>query len=346
MLQRSSHCACGGGCPRCQSAALQAKLKITASGDRYEQEADRVADRAMQTPESPSHSRAEVERKIPIQAFDPGSSSSSTAVPPIVHEVLGDPGKPLDTATRVFMEDRLGHDLSPVRIHTGGSAAASALAVNARAYTVGRDVVFGAGEYAPGTASGRRLIAHEMAHVAQQKSSGPQSASLQRDGPATTVAQPSVAVMITAAGGASLLSAPAAGAQEVTKLPQGTPITIQAQQGEWLTVQAELNGQSFNGYIRSTDVGGNLQGQTATDPVTNTFQHAFGGGGPIPMTWQPWPGDPNILVAVCQNPITTWVYAKEASNPSVIYRTTMQDATVTPVKQWKVVTEMACQPTN
>ncbi|HYL18167.1 MAG TPA: DUF4157 domain-containing protein [Burkholderiales bacterium] len=269
---------------------MQAKLKITASGDRYEQEADRVADRAMQTPESPSHSRAEVERKIPIQAFDPGSSSSSTAVPPIVHEVLGDPGKPLDTATRAFMEDRLGYDLSQVRIHTGGSAAASALAVNARAFTVGRDVFFGAGEYAPSTASGRRLIAHEMAHVAQQKSSGPQSASLQRDGPATAVAQPSVAVMITAAGGASLLSAPAAGAQEVTKLPQGTPITIQAQQGEWLTVQAELNGQSFNGYIRSTDVGGNLQGQTATDPVTNTFQHSFGGGGPIPMTWQPWPG--------------------------------------------------------
>jgi hypothetical protein len=325
---------------------LQAKLKITASGDRYEQEADRVADRVMQTPESPNQGWAEVEREIRIHAFDPGSSSSSTNVPPIVHEVLGDPGKPLDTATRAFVEPRLGYDLSEVRVHTDDRAAASALAVNARAYTVGHDVVFGAGEYSPGAASGRRLIAHELAHVAQQSRSGPQSPSLQRDGPATVGTQPPVPVIITAAGGASLLSAPAAGAQEVTKLPQGTPITVQAQQGEWLTVQAQLNGQSFSGYIRSADVGGNLQGQTATDPVTNTFQHAFGGGGPIPMTWQPWPGDPNILVAVCNNPFSTWVYAKEASNPSVIYRTTMQDATVTPVKQWKVVTEMACQPTN
>ena len=211
MLQRSSHCACGGGCPRCQSAPLQAKLRITSPRDRYEQEADRVADRVMQTAKSPDQSRAGVVRDLPMQTFTAGSSSGSTAVPPIVHEVLGDPGKPLDTATRAFMEARLGYDLSEVRIHTDDRAAASALAVDARAYTVGHDVVFGTGEYSPSASSGRHLIAHELAHVAQQKSVSSQSASLQRDGPSTAGTQSTVTTMITAPGGTSLLSAPAPG---------------------------------------------------------------------------------------------------------------------------------------
>ena len=325
---------------------MQAKLKITASSDRYEQEADRVADRVMQTAKSPDQSRAGVVRDLPMQTFTAGSSSGSTAVPPIVHEVLGDPGKPLDTATRAFMEARLGYDLSEVRIHTDDRAAASALAVDARAYTVGHDVVFGTGEYSPSASSGRHLIAHELAHVAQQKSVSSQSASLQRDGPSTAGTQSTVTTMITAPGGTSLLSAPAPGAQEVTQLPQSTPITILAQQGEWLSVKAELNGQSFNGYIRSDDVSGSLSGQTVTDPVTNTFQHQFGGGA-IPMTWQPVPGDPSVQVAVCSpNAVTTWVYAKDTNNPTVIRRTTMDDATKTPISQWKQVTEVACQATS
>lgn len=88
--------------------------------------------------------------------------------PPIVHETLRSPGQPLDTATRAFMESRLGHDFGPVRIHQDGAAAESARAVSARAYTVGRDVVFGAGEYRPQTTAGKRLLAHELTHVVQQ----------------------------------------------------------------------------------------------------------------------------------------------------------------------------------
>jgi hypothetical protein len=81
---------------------------------------------------------------------------------------------------RAFFEPRLGFDLSNVRIHAGSRAAASARAVGARAYTVGRDVVFGAGQWAPGTEPGRRLIAHELTHVVQQGKAGLSGSSLQR----------------------------------------------------------------------------------------------------------------------------------------------------------------------
>lgn len=91
-------------------------------------------------------------------------------VPSIVHNVLRSPGQPLDAATRAFMEPRFGHDFSNVRVHTDAKAAESARAVNALAYTVGREVVFGAGQYIPGTAMGQKLMAHELTHVAQQSS--------------------------------------------------------------------------------------------------------------------------------------------------------------------------------
>src|SRR6266705_1308953 len=72
-------------------------------------------------------------------------------VPPIVHEVLGSPGQPLDAQTRAFMEPRFGHDFSSVRVHADAKAAESARAVNALAYAAGRDLVFGEGEYVPRT---------------------------------------------------------------------------------------------------------------------------------------------------------------------------------------------------
>lgn len=92
------------------------------------------------------------------------------SVPPIVHDVLHSSGQRLDRATRSFMESRFGHDFSGVRVHTDDRAAASARSVNALAYTVGRDVVFGAGQYAPATMAGKRLLAHELTHVVQQGS--------------------------------------------------------------------------------------------------------------------------------------------------------------------------------
>jgi hypothetical protein len=93
------------------------------------------------------------------------------SVPQGVHQVLGSPGRPLDAATRSFMEPRFGHDFSRVRIHSDAAAARSAQAVAARAYTAGSDIVFGAQQYAPATGAGRRMLAHELTHVIQQENS-------------------------------------------------------------------------------------------------------------------------------------------------------------------------------
>jgi hypothetical protein len=81
-------------------------------------------------------------------------------------------GKPLAPTVRRTMESRLGHSFADVRVHSDGSAASQARAVGARAFAIGRDVVFGAGQFAPGTPKGQALLAHELAHVVQQRASG------------------------------------------------------------------------------------------------------------------------------------------------------------------------------
>src|SRR5215213_8121459 len=137
--------------------------------DAYEQEADRTADQVVRGPRVQPRHAAKKEsgehlQAAPIQARDAGGMSA----PPIVDEVMRSPGQPLDPPTRAFMEPRFGHDFSRVRVHTDARAAQSARAVNALAYTVGQDVVFGTGQYAPGTTAGTRLLAHELTHVVQQ----------------------------------------------------------------------------------------------------------------------------------------------------------------------------------
>lgn len=105
-----------------------------------------------------------------LQRYSTNQPEPAT-VPPILHEVLCSPGQPLDSATREFMEPRFGHDFSRLRVHTDAKAAQSARTVKARAYTVGRDIVFGQGQYAPETTAGKRLLAHELTHAVQQGSS-------------------------------------------------------------------------------------------------------------------------------------------------------------------------------
>ena len=101
-------------------------------------------------------------------------------VPQVVHQVLRTPGQPLDPTTRTFFEPRFSHDFSKVRVHTGQDAATSARAVGALAYTVGSHIVFDAQHYAPRNAEGRRLLAHELAHVVQQQSGAmPEAAGIQ-----------------------------------------------------------------------------------------------------------------------------------------------------------------------
>lgn len=103
---------------------------------------------------------------------EPVYSEPVNEVPPIVHQVLQSRGQPLDRETRAFMEPRFGRDFSQVRVHTDAKAAESAQAVNALAYTVGHHIAFAPHQYAPGSAAGQRLLAHELAHVVQQRGVG------------------------------------------------------------------------------------------------------------------------------------------------------------------------------
>src|SRR5206468_2160434 len=110
-----------------------------------------------------SNNRLRVQRRAADQA-------EPSEISPIVHEVLRSPGQPIDAETRAFFEPRFGHSFDQVRVHTNAKAAESAMAMNALAYTVGRDVVFGTAQYVPGTLKGRRLLMHELTHVLQQGS--------------------------------------------------------------------------------------------------------------------------------------------------------------------------------
>lgn len=98
-----------------------------------------------------------------------GALRDAEHTPDSVHEVLNSTGSPLAPATRGLFETRFGHDFSRVRVHTDARAAASARAVNAFAYTVGQQIAFDAGQYAPETPAGRNLLAHELAHTVQQR---------------------------------------------------------------------------------------------------------------------------------------------------------------------------------
>lgn len=106
--------------------------------------------------------------ECPQCARKPQQGRTADSVPAAVHEVLRSPGQPLGAELLGPMESRFGSDFSQVRVHTDAHAAESARAVNAAAYTVGRDVVFGANQFAPSTADGQKRLAHELAHVVQQ----------------------------------------------------------------------------------------------------------------------------------------------------------------------------------
>ncbi len=152
---------------------MQAKLAVSHPGDAFEREADQVADQALGTPAPDQDGIAHPDNTKPPLSRAATGPAPATPVPGVVHDVVNSPGTPLDGETRAFFAPRFGDDLSQVRVHADPRAAESADAVNAKAYTLGNDIVFGAGEYAPHTHAGRRLIAHELAHVAQHASGAP-----------------------------------------------------------------------------------------------------------------------------------------------------------------------------
>ncbi len=107
--------------------------------------------------------------QVPIQKKSIGPADPNRDASQVVMRTLqpGN-GRPIDGEMSHWMGAQLGYDFSEVRIHTDADAAAGAMALNARAYTAGRNIVFGAGEYAPQTFEGKRLLAHELVHVVQQ----------------------------------------------------------------------------------------------------------------------------------------------------------------------------------
>lgn len=116
------------------------------------------------------------------------STAQPGFAPPVVHDVLRAPGRPLEPPVRAAMEAQLGHDFSRVRVHTDARAAESARAVGALAYTVGREVVFAEGRFGSDGGEGRSLLAHELAHVVQQQGAAAPSGALQI-APATGAAE-------------------------------------------------------------------------------------------------------------------------------------------------------------
>ncbi|MEO7908473.1 MAG: DUF4157 domain-containing protein, partial [Roseiflexaceae bacterium] len=124
---------------------LQTKLAINTPGDDYEQEADRIADQVLAAPTHPAVNSAPPH----IQRFGGHVHGAANTAPASVDRVLASSGRPLDPALQEDMGQRFGHDFSRVRVHAGVAAEQSARDVSAHAYTVGHNIVFGAGQFAP-----------------------------------------------------------------------------------------------------------------------------------------------------------------------------------------------------
>jgi Domain of unknown function (DUF4157) len=139
--------------------------------------ARRTEEAATLGPEALMHGRTDALTPAAVMHLQKtaGNATVSAALeeqePSLVKNVVGSGGgAPLDGETRGFMESRLGADFSDVRVHTDATASDSARSVQAHAYTVGSDVVFQAGKYAPESDSGKHMLAHELTHVVQQRS--------------------------------------------------------------------------------------------------------------------------------------------------------------------------------
>jgi hypothetical protein len=178
---------------------------------------------------------AECKKKKTLQRQAAGSAGPAVA-PPVVHNVLRSSGQPLDTATRAFFEPRFGHDFSKVRIHADAQANESARSVNALAYTVGPQIVLGAGLQQSGAGSDTQLLAHELAHVVQQSQADENPSSLrvgEIDSPFEKEADHIANAVVSNQPGAQ----PAhAGTQALQRAPAQTPTqnSTQAQnQADW-----------------------------------------------------------------------------------------------------------------
>jgi hypothetical protein len=161
---------------------IQPKLKVNVPGDHYEQEADRVASQVLQQERPESREKKMDDSQISLRR---APNPPSTLPTQDLSRALRGDGQPLPQSEQEFFEPRFAADFSQVRVHADTQAAATARAVNARAFTLGRHIVFGNGAYQPTTSEGKKLLAHELAHVIQQSGEPNQLASsrslIQRD---------------------------------------------------------------------------------------------------------------------------------------------------------------------
>jgi hypothetical protein len=177
------------------TTTIQRKTTVGKTDDPLEHEADRTADKIMRMPERPFIQRKgscscgeydddhvhlkPLDKQVTpfIQTKVDGGNVVSNAVSSKIQATRGG-GKPIDSSTKSFMESRFGADFDGVKIHTGDESAQLSRDLSARAFTIGRDIYFNNGQYQPDTGRGKHLLAHELTHVLQQKSTGK---TIQRD---------------------------------------------------------------------------------------------------------------------------------------------------------------------
>jgi len=200
---------------------LPTSLDISEPGDALEQEAERVAARVVDPQELELQDEGEAKRVAETtrrvhgapttvaRAADGGPPAASGASGEALGDAIESSGVALDSATRKFMEPRFGHDFSRVRIHADAGSGEAAASIQARAFTFGTDIVFGAGEYEPGTSGGQRLLAHELTHVVQQSTGSARDGRISRAPSGLVQRQPQATAGAAPAPDLSLAPGPA-----------------------------------------------------------------------------------------------------------------------------------------
>ena len=153
-----------------KSGALQTKLRAGKKGDKYEREADMIAEQVIRMPESHTSRQSEKKEKGILLQIKGENSSTTDLTSPAESGInlLNGKGQPLPESTRKYFEPRFAYDFSEVRIHKDSEATSAARALNARAFTLGNNIVFNSSQYSPETSTGKSLLAHELTHVVQQ----------------------------------------------------------------------------------------------------------------------------------------------------------------------------------
>jgi outer membrane protein OmpA-like peptidoglycan-associated protein len=142
-----------------KAGSLGRRSTVASTGDRYEHDADRLADKSLNQSNSRPNSNA-AQTSVPAEITTASSAASTT---------IAGGGEALPEAERRHFETSMGADFSNVRVHHDAAAALAARNLNALAFTENRDISFASGQYQPGTSAGRGLVAHELAHVKQRR---------------------------------------------------------------------------------------------------------------------------------------------------------------------------------